>query len=263
MFEYLKDFDPHFSHRKFSKKAGFRTPSIITSVVKGRRGLSIVGAHKVAKAFELLEDEKAYFLKMVKIQKTKNAEVKSQLVNELLEHKLMADQRPIGPSEYQYFSNWQNVLIRELINAGAKTFAEIKRNLLPDITDEQIYASVKQLTELGLVELRDGDLISRHRYLNSNSDDSADYIIDFKEKMISKSIDALKKFPSSIKEMRCATFSLDSSLIPQLKQDINEAISKLAFEYEQRSIKKNAVFQLNIQAFPLTRLNVIGSKIQS
>lgn len=115
---FLKNSDKNFSHRKFSKKAGFASSSFLSSIASGEKGLTPASVQKVAKAFHLTSGETRFFLKLLELKKAKLSTDKKEILEELLSDKKFCARHPLAASQYRYYSSWYYPLVRELIVMG-------------------------------------------------------------------------------------------------------------------------------------------------
>lgn len=70
-FDSLRKITPELSHRKFVRKAGFSSPSVLNGIMTKRRGLSPEGAAGIALALELNEIETEFFINLVRLSVAK------------------------------------------------------------------------------------------------------------------------------------------------------------------------------------------------
>ena len=68
-FQWKKEENPRFSHRLFARKAGQRSPSLLLSVIKGKRNLTDATAVAFAGAMQLSEEEEGIFLLLIRLER--------------------------------------------------------------------------------------------------------------------------------------------------------------------------------------------------
>ncbi len=77
MFLFRKKKDLSFSHRMFALKAGFKSSGFLKLVIDGKRNLTEDSIFKIAKAFELRENEYEYFKSLVYFNQSEEIEIKN------------------------------------------------------------------------------------------------------------------------------------------------------------------------------------------
>ena len=121
-----------FSYRKFSQAAGFTSPNFLILLMKGERNLSDESAAKIAIAFGLEKLAKNFFVSLVKYNQAKTHDDKFILAQELMKLRSKNKLYFIGQNEFEYYSHWTNIAIRELLLINPELCAEqIARRLSP------------------------------------------------------------------------------------------------------------------------------------
>ena len=123
-----------FSYRWFSQRAGFTSPNILNLVVKGKRHLSSESADKVIEIFKLKKDEGQFFKSLMQFQKAKSLSEKEYYAKELIRFKKYQNQFPLSIEQLEYYSNWYNIPIRELLTLqkppkNAKGISEVSQKI--------------------------------------------------------------------------------------------------------------------------------------
>ena len=118
--EFLKDYYaakkavfPSFSYSLFAKSAGFKSKSFLPHVIEGKRDLSQDSIFKIANALKLSGKSFSYFEDLVGFNQAKDASQKSHFFFKLSSYKKAAKARFIQQTQYEYFSKWYHLTIRE------------------------------------------------------------------------------------------------------------------------------------------------------
>jgi uncharacterized protein (TIGR02147 family) len=143
-----------FSHRYFAKKAGFKTPSLLQMVVRGKRNLTLESIKKFIKGFELSSREAKYFEMMVLFNQTPALAEKRQYYEQMLNIKKMAIGKKLARGQYEYYSHWYLPVIREM--ASLPGFrpdpAWIQQRLREKVSLPDLRKAVGLLRELKMIE---------------------------------------------------------------------------------------------------------------
>src|SRR5262245_43932443 len=75
---YLKETQKGFSHRYFSKKAGFTSPNMLQLVIEGKRNVTSKTIGKFIRGLKLNQQEAEFFTALVDFNQVSSAEEKSE-----------------------------------------------------------------------------------------------------------------------------------------------------------------------------------------
>lgn len=244
------------SHRSLSLKAGFSSPNFLKLVMDGKRNLTEASIPKVGIAFELDEKEFNFFAKLVAFNQAKSIDKKEPAYHEL--KKLRADLplRRVEHSQFEYFERWYHVAIRELV--GLSSFQEdpnwIRRHLQGKVSLPQIRQSIRLLERLGFVRRDEqGRLVSSAGSLSTGDEVASVGIYRYHEAMLKKAQESLRATKPQHRDISSVTVSVSREKFQALKQRI-QAFRKEVLALVQASDSSDAVYQMNIQFFPLSEI---------
>lgn len=249
----LKETDPAFSFRYFSKQAGFGSPNYLKLVMDGKRNLSDDAIGKFAKGLRLDGHETEYFRFMVGYNQCDDAfrrqvyEAKLHYLRELFKVKELI------PEHYDYYHDWYHAAIREMVKKG-----ETRNNpgliagaLVPAISEEQARGSVVLLKKLNYVKERaDGMLESNE----PGAGDAAGAELAQKiyhEQMAELAAKSLYTQGPETQEFESVTVSLPPEKVGELKAKIRELVAEVVRNHGNGPAE--TVYQLNVQLFALTK----------
>ena len=247
----LKESDPAFSFRHFSKQAGFGSPNYLKLVMDGKRNLSDEAIGKFAKGLRLDSHESEYFKFMVGYNQCED-----RIKKEVYEAKLhylreLFKVKELIPEHYDYYHDWYHAAIREMINNKGTVRNNpvvIAAKLSPQISEEDAAASILLLKKLGYVtENANGEL---------QAGEGADVMMAgaemaqkiYHEQMAELAAKSLYTQGSETQEFESVTVALPANKVAELKQKIKELVAEVSNQHGGEQ-----VYQFNVQLFALTQ----------
>ena len=261
--EFLRDFcvaakaaDKKYSFRYFSRVAGFVSPSHIKRIIAGERNLSIKGIEKLAKALKLGNDEFFFFKNLVLFNQSETSEEKQGFAREILRSRNYRKIHPLSKMQFNYFSRWYLVPIRELVAlAEFKEDPEwIAKTIKPAITTQEATQGLKDLIEAGLL-VRDplGKLIQANSNVTFPDTITASFYIRYHKEMLSKAADSIDLVPRERRDISNVTFGLSLQAMEKIKEMIKK-FREDVLEEAAKDQSANSVYQLNLQLFPVAEI---------
>jgi uncharacterized protein (TIGR02147 family) len=160
---------------------------------------------------------------------------------------------------HDYLSHWYHPAVRELITS--REFREepawIAATLHPAITVKQAAHSLELLLDLGLVvrnpetkrlELGEPTLTTEHEVLAIGA-------ANFHKQMLERATESIDTVPSALRDLAALTVCISAKRASEVKERIHqfrEAMTELC----ENDPEAKAVYQLNVQWFPLTRVDL-------
>ena len=249
----LKDVDPAFSFRNFSKEAGFGSPNYLKLVMDGKRNLSDEAIAKFAKGLRLDTHESEFFRYMVLANQCSNTQQAQVYEAKLCYLKELFKVKEVIPELYEYYHDWYHSAIREMIKKGSvqNDAQQIAMSMVPNITVEEATKSINLLKQLGFIAQNlDGSLeaIETTQKLDTTGTEMGQKI--HHEQMAALAAQSLYTQSADNIEFESLTVSLPAHKVEELKTKIQDLIQSIA----GGSNASNAnVYQLNIQLFALTK----------
>lgn len=256
-FEHRKSLNRHFSHRLFARKAGIKSCGYFSEVVSGTRNLTRSKIPLFARGLELDAAEAAYLERLAAFNHAKTHQAKQALYEQLIKA-LPTKVQPLRLGQMEYFTKWYYVAVREALSICKvkDDYEELAARLQPRITAAQARGAVRLLESLGLIE-RDagGHWRARHASLLSKRDESSPILVRaFQGEMIGKAREALESVPQEHRDISTVTMSISGEGMGRIKAAVEE-FRKRVREIVQSDRSEDRVAQLNIQLFPLTRID--------
>lgn len=244
------------THRAFAAKAGFSSPNFLKLVMEGQRNLTAKSIAQIGRALELDAKESEFFSTLVAFNQAKRLEEKEALYDQL---KLLRRDLPLQRlehSQFDYFSHWYAVAIRELV--GLKEFREdpewISQKLRGQVSPAQARRALRLLERLGLIRrAADGGLQQQQPALSSGDEVSSLGAYRFHQSMIEKAKQALQEAPATQRDISSVTLAVTKESSERIKQKIRQFRKEILALAEDQG-RAEAVYQMNIQFFNLTEL---------
>ena len=254
----LKKTTKNFSYRYFSKKVGLGSPNYLKLVMDGERNLSQEMARKFAKALKLNKQEARFFVNLVAMNQAKTTEERAHYYEELSKIPQYRKITQLERSQYDYYSRWYCVPIRELV--ATRGFIEdpkwIAQQLQPNITERQAQDALSLLLALGMLKRnKEGELEPANSLISTGPELRSLALRRFHNEMLHIAGSALERDPVGMeREFGAVTLRLSKTQILELKQRLYE-IRQEILHLDGMGEGEEAVYHFAFQVFPLSRWN--------
>ena len=252
-FEIRKAENPAFSLRWVAAKAGM-DPGTLSRVMKGERKLDSRFSARLGQALGLIGDEKEYFENLVLFSQARSQTEKNQFYEKML--KLLGSKvRTLEERQYEYYSQWYHVALRELLNVYEfkGDFQELAKMLRPAIRPQDARKAVQLLLESGLVEVdADGVYQLTEKLISSGEGISSMLADNFHLAMGEMALRSIQEMERKERSFSSLTLTLSEAG----KESVDSALARFrrtVMEIAKRDTKVDGVFQMNFQIFPLSR----------
>lgn len=260
---YLRDFyaaakanTTAFSYRYFARKAGFASPNFLKLVIDGERNLSADSVERFTAALGLDAGEATFFADLVALTQADNEPERVEAFERVAASRTFRDARRLDTAYDAYFSNWYIPVIREM--TARDTFVEdpawIGAQLLPQIPATQVAAALAVLDALGLVvrdatgRLRPADptLTTGHELPRRSQ-----AVANYHRQMLNRAIASIDLVPRERRDISALTVVVAPEQVAEMKRRVH-AFRERMLDFAVRQGSDGAVYQLNVQLFPLT-----------
>jgi uncharacterized protein (TIGR02147 family) len=251
-FDERKASDPKFSHRFLARRLDLSTSNFIMLVMQGKRNLNPHLCFKFSELIGHKPKEASYFENMVQFGNAKSGKEKDTYFNRMMVLRKNLKVARIEESQYEYYSNWYNPIVRELVTQPefAGDIEELCKSVVPSITLAQARKSIELLLKLGLIREKGEGYEQAAELVATDPEVTSVAVRKFHREMGRLGVEALDRIPKGERNITSCTLALTEEQFEILKRRIeemrNEAIS-LAEEGGQR------VYQLNLQLFPVSK----------
>lgn len=257
MYHFKKNQDATFSHRNFSRLAGFKSSNFLKLIMDGKRNLSTQGIYKFAKALKLTKTEMGFFETLVLFNQAKTTDEKNHHYARIAQSKSYNHYKPLEATQYRFFSNWYFVAMRELIQLSE--FSEdprwINKKLGLNLPEHEIKTAIQTLIDLDLIHRDDRNQLKQRDGKISTPPDLANLAVhNFHKEMMKKASDSLEKSRTVDRDISTLTVSLNQEQFGQIKERINQFRKEIHALAEKNKNSAEAVYQVNFQLFNLTEV---------
>src|SRR5262249_17960372 len=116
LYRYLKETQRGFSHRFFSKKAGFTSPNMLQLVIDGKRNVTSKTVGKFIRGLKLNQQESEFFIALVDFNQAPSSEEKSRAFRGMAQCRKFREIHELTKEIFHFYSHWFHVVIREMIH---------------------------------------------------------------------------------------------------------------------------------------------------
>jgi uncharacterized protein (TIGR02147 family) len=255
LYEHRKRVDRYFSYRFFSGKAGFRSPNFLKLVIEGKRNISPGSVEKFVHALKLNKKAADFFRILVHLNQARTVDEKRIYAEQLMRFRPFRYIHPLKREQYDYYSQWYNIPIRELTELP--TFVEapdwIAKHLIPPISPLQARKALDLLVQLGLLRRDEsGRLVQTDAFVTTGDEVTSTSITHYHREMIRKGAEAIDRFPAAERDISSVTMSLSKEKFKEIKSLIQKFRKELLAIANQEQ-HPEGVYQVNFQLFPLAK----------
>jgi hypothetical protein len=216
-----------FSYRVFARAAGYASPNFLKLVIEDKRNLSLSSIATFTKVLRLSREEGRYFRSLVLWNQAATAEEKERYGRQIFRSKKMKTAQPLREAQFNYFSHWYFVPVRE--------------------------KAIDELQSLQLIKKdQRGKLLQTDPVINTSDELASASVPLFHQEMIKKAGEAIDRFAPFEREVSAACIGLSEENFKRVKQMLQKFRREiLAVAAEDQMIEK--IYQVNFQFFPLSK----------
>lgn len=244
-----------YSLKLLADRAGFKARDYLLRVMNGSRNLSQTGVCMLSQAFGLSEKEADYFDKLVGFNQAKSPREKEFFYAKMSNTQKYGHHQKLRDEQFECLSEWYYCAIRSLlpvINFN-DDFAALARLLDPPISAAQAKKAVQVLLRLGLIEcIAPGRYEPAFPAVTTGDEVSSVALMQFHKQSLDLARRALELYPSHMRDVSGVTMSLSAAGYEKIRDEIRR-FRKRIMDIATTDNNEEAVFQLNMQLFPLSK----------
>jgi uncharacterized protein (TIGR02147 family) len=242
-----------FSLRGFARKAGV-SHALISFVLSGKKHLSRHSAIRVAEGLGLPEDRKESFLDLVEYETSRDERYREALLRRI------AARDPVPANEglvltlemFRMIADWYHFPVLELTElAGFDGKVRTAARLL-GISELEARAAIDRLVALGLLEVREGRLAKTRGRVTTTSGVPSRSIREHHRQMIGRALEAIEGQGVERRYLTDMTVAIDRRDVAEVGRKLERFKAELS-RFLNRRQRRDAVYQLNLQFFDLTK----------
>ena len=249
-----------FSYRFFAKRAGFHSSGFYKEVVDGKRSLSRSLIRRFSEALKHNKKEADYFENMVYFSEAEEVDERVLYFKKMMVSYESKADRILG-GQYEYFSRWYYVVIRELLAyvRFKNDYQALARMLNPPIRPDQARKAIRVLEKLKLIEKnRDGFYVRSSQVLTTGYpiDDERVHllnVINFQKTMLKMADQAYDRHPLKKMDMSTLTLSVSEQTLQAMKEEIADFRKRL-LSMAEKGENPDRIYQLCYHFFPMTKV---------
>jgi uncharacterized protein (TIGR02147 family) len=244
------------SYRSFAKEAGYSSPNLLQLILSGERDLSPAHVPGTVRALKLNKQEAEFFADLVSFDRAGGFDEKTFHYQRMLRSRRHAEARPIEKGQFEYLEQWYHPAVRELVahpDFGGDP-AWIARRVYPRITAAQAEKSLELLQRLGLLRRDDatGNLVQTDAQISTAPEVASLAVANYHRAVLKLAEGSLETFDGQRRDLRAVTLGIPKDKFPELKRKL-EAFWREILDLAAEAGPVEEVYQVNLQAFPLTR----------
>lgn len=252
----MKQGEP-FSYRYLERLSGL-SRSYFKLILDGKRNLSSRAANQLARALKLRKKELVYFETLVLYNQAQSDDEKDRYFEYLMTLRPSVPIEGMTPDQYEYFSKTYFVEIREMV--AMPGFQEdphwICQNLRRSLKPKEVQHALEVLERLGLVKrTRSGKLKHSDKTIESPLHAESIDIFNYHRQLLNEGKDAITAAPFEEWDVGTITIPMPKKALPRVMKILKKCREEIIDFINQGEQDYHEVFQVNMQMFPVTKMN--------
>jgi uncharacterized protein (TIGR02147 family) len=244
----------YFSYRYFCNKAGLKSPSHFLEIIKGSRNLTSKMLNAFIKGMNLTENDARYFTSLVNFNQSKSSAEKQLFLLQMRGLKRKVKQALVSTDQYEYYSTWHNVIIRELacLIDWNDDYELLAKSVLPPIKKNEARESVEFLLTAGFLEKRaDGRYVQREPAITSGPEVCSLGIRAYNRFMAGRAEKAIEEFPTTERDIQSLTIGISPQGYRLIKPEMQEFLGRVLRIVDDDEHPAQ-VYNVNVHLFPMS-----------
>jgi len=247
----------HFSQRYLHAKIGVSPSSgFLANVIAGKKNLTITQVRKLAQIMKLSRSETAFFEDLVAYNHAKTIEEKNEYLSRLVAKQKIKLSR-LRPNQFNLFSQWYYVFIRELLAyfPVRDNYSEVAALLDPPVKPSQVREALDAMEAMKLIKRDDkGYYAQRESFVSTGDEVNSLDLAHFQFQTMDMGKRALQTLKAEERDISVVSCALSEKGYDEAKEAIREFRKRL-LKIAENDDKLDRVYHCNIQFFPVTRKN--------
>lgn len=233
-------------------------PGNLLRVAQGKIHLSVKYISSTAKFFGLDEKESAYWTELVLFGRAKSDKEALDHYEKMLSIKGVSIKR-LDSKELEFYRHWYSNAIRSLLGIGEfrddeESYARLADSCTPAISVKEAKDAVKLLSDLGMIRMdADGVWTVTETFVSTGGNWRSEAVRRFQEDTIALAGQSLSRHKPPLRDISTVTMTFDKENIGLVREKIREFRREI-LRLSDEGTGDNAVYQLNVQLFPIALL---------
>jgi len=253
--------NPVFSYRYIAAKAGFSSAGFFSKILKGTTNISTKSAIAFALLFKLTKQETRYFEILVQFNQAQTHDAKKHFFEQLLSMK-QTDGKNLVPQQYELFSTWYYVVIRELLNFYPfyGDYKELASMVTPQIRESEAKKAIAVLEKLGLVTRSpEGFYEQTDAVISTGESWSSLAIEQFQIATAGLVEQSIQNTPRELRDISTCTVSISEKTLERIRERTKQ-FRREVLELARGDKFADRIYHLNIHLFPVSHPHRSGGK---
>lgn len=244
-----------FSYRKIAEQAGFSSAGFFSKILQGTSNISESMALRLAEVFQLKKHELEYFVALVRYEQASGHDEKRLHFERLLGLR-RSRVKSLEQEQFELFGQWHLVAIREALDflIVRDDYAALGAMLWPAVGAEEVRHAIETLARLGLVKRHPDGYWERVEAVLSTGEDWKSFAIaEFQRTMLDLARKSMDTTARPLRDYSTLTLSVSGEGFQRIREILRDT-RRAILEVARQDRATDRVIQLNMQAFPLTRV---------
>jgi uncharacterized protein (TIGR02147 family) len=204
----------------------------------------------------LNKTEAQFFESLVHFNQSETVEKKSVFAEKIMRTRRNRQIHPLTQAQFEYYSYWYHIPIRELVALPEfrEDYVWMAQKISPNITADQARRAVQVLLRLGLLARENEKLRQRHAVLNTANEVLSYSVANYHREMLRLAADSLIRVAKPQREISALCMGVSRETAKKIKTRLQEFREEMLTLCAEDATPEH-VYQLNIQLFPLTRMD--------
>lgn len=251
-----------YSATAYVRQAGFGENSrgYFNLIMSGKRNLSSSTILGFAKTLKLNDKETFHFENLVHYNQATTEKEKSLYFERIKKNMKgkTSEAFELLKSQYNYFTNWYMVAIRELVSLDSfrEDYDFISKKLRNKVSKKEIVEGINDLIKLGLLKRNEkGHLVLADQLINF-TDSSMNYTVvnALHTQFLDKAKDSLNEDAYENRSASCVVLATDKANFDLIREEIKAFRDHILNKYATTTDKVDCVLNLGIQLNHITSI---------
>ena len=253
LFNEKKRNNPAFSHRMLARKLGLSTSNYVMLIMQGKRNIGPDLRSGMSLVFGHTRKETEYFEEMVNFAHAKTDAEKNRHFSRMVLIRKNLKKMTLDDSQYEYFNNWYNTVIRELVTSTEWNgdYGILGRMVRPAISAAQAKRSLDLLVRCGLIAVQNGKCIQSSSVITAEKSTLSPSVTSFHRDMCIRAMEALDSADRENRSMTGCTLNISKKTFNLIREELAQCRLRI-LELAQVDNNADSVYHLNLHLFPMS-----------